>query len=155
MIEKMCWEEYLYEREVKWQEVGENCTMRSFVTWTLRQIYTYICNVKPKGMRPLRRKGRRWVDIKMDLGGIDWKCMDRIDLAQDGDQWMVLVNTERSLCVPQYVGKFVSSCTTFVFSRRARVHEISRLFRCRFKTNCPSIPFSKPRKLWSWYTVCN
>jgi hypothetical protein len=33
-----CWGEYLDQREMKWQEVGENCTMRSFITCTLLQV---------------------------------------------------------------------------------------------------------------------
>jgi hypothetical protein len=31
----------------------------------------------PEGKRPRRRPRRRWVDnIKMDLGEIEWGCMD-------------------------------------------------------------------------------
>jgi hypothetical protein len=30
-----CWEEYLDQRGIKWQEAGENCIMRSFITCTL------------------------------------------------------------------------------------------------------------------------
>jgi hypothetical protein len=33
-----CWEKYLDRREMKWQEDGENCIMRSFVTCTLLQV---------------------------------------------------------------------------------------------------------------------
>jgi hypothetical protein len=56
---------------------------------------------KPESKRPLRRPRSRWVDnIKMDLretglGGMDW-----IDLAQDRDQWRVLMNTIMNLRVP-------------------------------------------------------
>jgi hypothetical protein len=32
------WGEYLDRREMKWQEVGENYIMRSFITCTLRQV---------------------------------------------------------------------------------------------------------------------
>jgi hypothetical protein len=48
---------------------------------------------KPKGKRPLGRSRRRWEDgIRMDLreigfGGVDW-----IRLAQDRDQWRVVVS---------------------------------------------------------------
>jgi hypothetical protein len=42
-----------------------------------------------------------WVDnIKIDLGEIEWDGMDRIDLAQDRDQWKALVNTVMKLRVP-------------------------------------------------------
>jgi hypothetical protein len=49
---------------------------------------------KPNGKRPLGRPRRRWVDnIKMDLREIGRNGMDWIDLAQDSDEWRVLVNT--------------------------------------------------------------
>jgi hypothetical protein len=55
----------------------------------------------PEGKRPLRRRGRRWVDnIKMDLREVGWNGRDWIDLAQDRDQWRALVNTVMSLRVP-------------------------------------------------------
>jgi hypothetical protein len=41
---------------------------------------------KPKGKRPVGRPRRRWVDIKMDLRGIEWSDMDWIHLAHDKDQ---------------------------------------------------------------------
>jgi hypothetical protein len=41
---------------------------------------------KPEGKRTVDRPRRSWVDnIKMDLRGIGWGCMDWIDLAQDRD----------------------------------------------------------------------
>jgi hypothetical protein len=56
---------------------------------------------KPEGKRPLRRPKRRWVDnIKMYLIEIGWDGMGWIDLAQDRDQWRVLVNTVMNLRVP-------------------------------------------------------
>jgi hypothetical protein len=56
---------------------------------------------KPEGKRPLGRPRRRWVDnIKMDLREIRWDDMDWIELAQDRDQWRVLVNTVMNLQVP-------------------------------------------------------
>jgi len=43
---------------------------------------------KPKGKRPLRRPGSRWVDnIKTDLQEVGCGYMDWIGLAQDRDRW--------------------------------------------------------------------
>jgi hypothetical protein len=43
----------------------------------------------------------RWVNnIKRDLRGIGWNCIDWIDLAQDSDQWRALVNMAVNLWVP-------------------------------------------------------
>jgi hypothetical protein len=39
-------------------------------------------------------------NIKMDLKGTGWGGMDWIDLAQDRDQWRVLVNTVMNIRVP-------------------------------------------------------
>jgi hypothetical protein len=56
---------------------------------------------KPEGKRPLGRPRRRWEDnIRMDLREIGRGGMDWIDLAQDGDQWKVLMNTVMNLWVP-------------------------------------------------------
>jgi hypothetical protein len=98
---------------MKWQEVGENCIMRSFIACTLLQVYLE-CSTnegvgngyrilvgKSEGKRPLGRLTRRWMDnIKMDhrktrLGAMDWT-----DLAQDRDQWRTLVNTAMNFRVP-------------------------------------------------------
>jgi hypothetical protein len=49
--------------------------------------------------------------------------MDWVDLAQDRDQWRVLVNTAMNLQVPKNVGKFLSSCIIGGFSKRAQLHE--------------------------------
>jgi predicted membrane protein len=55
---------------------------------------------KPEGKRPLGRPRRRWVgNIKMDLRVIEWDDIDWINLAQDKDQWRVLVNTVMNLWV--------------------------------------------------------
>jgi hypothetical protein len=49
---------------------------------------------KSEGKRPLGRPRHRWVDnIKMDLTETRWGDMDCVNLAQDTDQWRVLVNT--------------------------------------------------------------
>jgi hypothetical protein len=43
----------------------------------------------------------RWVgNIKMDLREIGWDSVDWIDMAQDRNQWRVLVNTVLNLRVP-------------------------------------------------------
>jgi hypothetical protein len=51
--------------------------------------------------------------------------MNWIDLAQDRYQWRNIVNTVMNLRVPKISGKFLGSCTTDVFSRRAQIHEVS------------------------------
>jgi hypothetical protein len=76
--------------------------------------------------RPIGKPKHRWVDyIKMDLREIKWSCMNWIDLAQDRDQWRTLVNTIMNLRVPLNVGKFLSSCTTGGFSRKAHPHGVA------------------------------
>jgi hypothetical protein len=56
---------------------------------------------KPEGKRPLERPRRRCMDnIKIDLREIRWDGMDRIDVAQDKDQWRALVSTVMKLRVP-------------------------------------------------------
>jgi hypothetical protein len=56
---------------------------------------------KPEGNRPLRRTRRRWMNnIEMNLTVKEWDNIDWIDLAQDRDQWRVLVNTVMNLWVP-------------------------------------------------------
>jgi hypothetical protein len=61
----------------------------------------------------------------MGLSKIGWGGTDWIDLPQDGDQWRALVNTVINLRVPYNVAKFLSSCTTGGFSRRAQLHVVS------------------------------
>jgi hypothetical protein len=60
----------------------------------------------------------------MDHREIGWSGMDWIDLAQDRNHWSSLVNTVMNLWVPYNVGKFMSSCTTDGFSRRAQLHGV-------------------------------
>jgi hypothetical protein len=56
---------------------------------------------KSEGKRPLGRPKYRWMDnIKMDLREIGLGAVDWIDMAQDRDQWRVLVNTVMKLRVP-------------------------------------------------------
>jgi hypothetical protein len=61
----------------------------------------------------------------MDVRKIGWGVMNWIDLAQDNDQSRALVNTVLNLRVPENVGKFLSSCATGGFSRRAQLHGVS------------------------------
>jgi hypothetical protein len=56
---------------------------------------------KPEGKRSLGGIGLGWVDnIKIDLREIGWDGTEWIDLAQDRDQWKVLVNTVMNFRVP-------------------------------------------------------
>jgi hypothetical protein len=56
---------------------------------------------KHEGKRSLGRHGRKWEDnIRMDLKEIEYEVVDWIRLAQDGDQWLALVNTVMNLWVP-------------------------------------------------------
>jgi hypothetical protein len=80
---------------------------------------------KSKGKRPLGRPRYRWVDIiKRDLREIGWGGMDWIDLARNRDEWRALVNMVMNFQVPQNAGKFMSSCITGGFPRRAQLHKI-------------------------------
>jgi hypothetical protein len=56
---------------------------------------------KPEGKRPLVRPRRKWDnDIKMDLQGMGFGCMDLISLVQDREIWWVLVCLVMNLRVP-------------------------------------------------------
>jgi hypothetical protein len=61
----------------------------------------------------------------MDLRERGWGGMDWIDLAQDRDPWRALVTTVMNTQLPKNFGKFLSSCTTGGFLRRAHLHEVS------------------------------
>jgi hypothetical protein len=63
----------------------------------------YIQNVISKydGKRCLQRPRCKWEDIsKVDLVEIQHVVVDWIDLAQDRDQWQVLLNMVTNLWVP-------------------------------------------------------
>jgi hypothetical protein len=64
---------------------------------------------KPEGKRPLGRPGRRWDEIRMDLGEIGRENVDWFQLAQDRDQWLIPVSTAINLRVPQKAGNFLAS----------------------------------------------
>jgi hypothetical protein len=54
-----------------------------------------------KEKRPLGTARCRWGDnTKMDLGVTGWESVDKIDLAQDRDQWRAPMNTVTNLHVP-------------------------------------------------------
>jgi hypothetical protein len=65
-----------------------------------RNVYKVLMG-KPEGKRPLGRLSRRWEDgIRVDLREIGWGGgVERIQLAQDRDQWRALVNTVMNLQV--------------------------------------------------------
>jgi hypothetical protein len=53
---------------------------------------------KPEGKRPLGRPRYKWDDnIEKDLREIGWGAVDRINLAQDRNQWRAVVNTVMDL----------------------------------------------------------
>jgi hypothetical protein len=71
--------------------------IRRFIMGEKRNAYRILVG-KPEEKRQLGRQKRRWVNnIKMALREIGWDGMDRIDPAQDRDQWRALVNTEINL----------------------------------------------------------
>jgi hypothetical protein len=56
---------------------------------------------KAEGKRPIGRPWRRWENnIEIDISKIGWGVMDRIDVAQDRDQWWALLNMVMNLRVP-------------------------------------------------------
>jgi hypothetical protein len=57
----------------------------------------------------------------MDLREIGWDGVDWIDMAQDRDQWRVLVNTVLSLWVPLNAEKFLRGVTIGGSLRRAQL----------------------------------
>jgi hypothetical protein len=68
---------------------------------------------KPEGKRPLGRTRHTGVDnITMDFREKGWVGMNWTDLGLIRELWRALVNTVMNL------GMFLSSCTTYGFSRR-------------------------------------
>jgi hypothetical protein len=81
---------------------------------------------KPEERRLLGRPRGRWENnIKMYLRGIGWGGTEWIELAQNRDRWRALVNTVMNLHIQYHVGKFLSSCASCSFSRRAQLHGVS------------------------------
>jgi hypothetical protein len=62
-------------------------------------------------------------NIKIDLREIDWDGMDRVDLAQDRDQWRAIVNTIMDLRIPYNFGNLLRGYTIGGFSRKVQLHE--------------------------------
>jgi hypothetical protein len=74
-----------------------------------------------EGKKALERERHRWEDNnKMNFGGLGWGGIDWVDLAQNRDQWTVLVNTIMNLRGYKLLGQFLSSCVTDSFSRRTQ-----------------------------------
>jgi hypothetical protein len=135
-----CWGEYFDGRQMKWQEVGENYIMRSFITCTLliedeigracstngvkRNAYRILAGM-PEGRRPLGRPRREqykngsWRK-RMRWYGLDWTSSAWGPIqgpCEHCNKYSGSINT----------GKFLSSCTICNFSWRAHLHEwISR-----------------------------
>jgi hypothetical protein len=81
--------------EAKDDEMGKVCSTHGATRNVCR------ISLESRKERRLGRPRRRWENnIRMDLREIRWGVMDSIDLAQDRDQWMVLVNTVMNLQVP-------------------------------------------------------
>jgi len=79
---------------------------------------------KPERKRPLGRPTYRWKNnIKMSLQEIGCKDVYWISLAQDRQNWWVLVNTVMALHVPYYAWIFLSVYGFVTFSRRTQLHE--------------------------------
>ena len=55
---------------------------------------------KPEEKRPLGRRRRRWVDMRMDIQDVGFGHMDWIGLVQDRDRWRTLVSAVMNLRVP-------------------------------------------------------
>jgi hypothetical protein len=65
---------------------------------------------KSEAKRRYGRPGSRLEDnIRMDLRETAWKYVDLIHLAQDKDQWQVVLNTIMNLRVPQKARNFLTS----------------------------------------------
>jgi hypothetical protein len=76
-------------------EMGRACSTHG----ETRNAYRILVG-KPEEKRPLGRPRRRYENnIRTDLRERGWSGIDWIDLAQDRDQWTVLVNTVINLPV--------------------------------------------------------
>jgi hypothetical protein len=70
----------------------------------MRKVHRILVGM-PEVKMPLGRSCHKYVDnIKMNLNNIVFDDMERIDLAEDRDQWMALVNTVMNLQLPKMLG---------------------------------------------------
>jgi hypothetical protein len=76
----------------------------------------------------------------VDIIEVGWGSnMDRINLAQDRDQWRALVNTMMNLQVQSNVGKFLSIWATDSFSSRNHVSVVSCTVRLNYRKTFPNV----------------
>jgi hypothetical protein len=72
---------FSYSYQIKKDEMGAACSSHG----EIRNAYKIVV-VYPEGKRPIGRLRRRWKDnIKIDLGDIGFRGVDRIHLAQYRD----------------------------------------------------------------------
>jgi len=75
----------------------------------MRNAYKILVGI-PEGKRLLGRPKRRWENnIRTDLRETGWEGVDWIHLAQDRDQWRVVVNTVMNLRIPEKARNFLTS----------------------------------------------
>jgi hypothetical protein len=108
-IDRGCWGEYLDQREMKWQEVGENFTL-SVITCTLLQVYSEWPSQGDWDSKECRMNGEKRTACRILVG----KPEGKRQLGRQRRKW-----------VDNNVGKFLSSCATDRFSRRAQLHEVT------------------------------
>jgi hypothetical protein len=69
----------------------------------------------------------------MDLKEIDSSGMDWTGVAQDRDLWRALMDTVMNLGVPQNVRRFLRSCRSGSFLRRAQLLEVVNIRAAGYK----------------------
>jgi hypothetical protein len=78
----------------------------------------------PEGKRQLGGPRCMWVD----QGEIKRGDINRIDLAQDRNQWRTFVNTVMNLQVPKSDENVLSDCSTSVLSRWDKLHKLVNIY---------------------------
>jgi hypothetical protein len=74
----------------------------------MKNAYNILVGI-PERKRKLGRHRRRWKNnIRVDLKETRSEVADWIHLAQDRDQWRVLVNTVMNLRIPKKAGNFLT-----------------------------------------------